>query len=279
MIAPQRPKVWDRKASPILWATSCNRRMSLRSAAWRGEAVYFALRRNNCRRALCEIRTNMVNDVSAGPLRQPAVCHSRFALLRRISLKVARSDNCRGPTITGPLLLWGGFCQGGAPRVLSIFSSFSFFVRPGRRFFAPTHTPSGRRAQERSRLAVHRAATDRLGLDGSEHDGILVVVGMTTSEGSSHVVHEHSRHILLFGGEDPDHDAPRRRTHSGGRHLKPCNGPGPRHLEPSSATRHERADRAETVGCFVTASLPSVCGTEDDALGHDARRARGATRR
>jgi hypothetical protein len=107
----------------------------------------------------------------------------------------------------GPLLLWGGFCQGGAPRVLSIFSSFSFFVRPGSRFFAPTHTPSGRRAQERSRLAVHRAATDRLGLDGSEHDGILVVVGMTTSEGSSHVVHEHSRHILLFGGADPDHDA------------------------------------------------------------------------
>jgi hypothetical protein len=30
---------------------------------------------------------------------------------------------------------------------------------------------------------------------------------MTTSEGSSHVVHEHSRHILLFGGEDPNHDA------------------------------------------------------------------------
>jgi hypothetical protein len=50
----------------------------------------------------------------------------------------------------GPLLLWGGFCQVGAPRVLSIFSSFSFFVRPGSRFFAPTHTPSGRRAQERS---------------------------------------------------------------------------------------------------------------------------------
>ena len=27
----------------------------------------------------------------------------------------------------------------------------------------------------------------------------LLWVGMTTSEGSSHVVHEHSRHILLFG--------------------------------------------------------------------------------
>ena len=101
----------------------------------------------------------------------------------------------------------GRILSRGAPRVLSIFSSFSFFVRPGSRFFVPTHTPSGRRAQERSRLAVHRAATDRLGLDGSEHEGILVVVGMTTSEGSSHVVHEHSRHILLFGGEDPDHDA------------------------------------------------------------------------
>ena len=68
-------------------------------------------------------------------------------------------------------------------------------------------------------LAPHR----RLVLDGSEHDGTLAVVGMTTSERSPRVVHEHSCHILVFGGcRDPDHDAvmriaakaPRRRTHS-----------------------------------------------------------------
>jgi hypothetical protein len=54
------------------------------------------------------------------------------------------------------------------------------------------------------RVSAHR----RLVLEGFEHDGTLVVVGMTTSEGSSRVVHEHSCHILLFGGlEDPDHDA------------------------------------------------------------------------
>ena len=51
------------------------------------------------------------------------------------------------------------------------------FLRPD-----PTH-PSGRRAQERSRPgAAHRAATDRIGLDGSEHDGTLERVGMTVSK-------------------------------------------------------------------------------------------------
>ena len=45
-------------------------------------------------------------------------------------------------------------------------------------------------------------------LEGSEHDGRFAVVGMTTSEGSPRVVHEHSCHILVFGGyRDPDHDA------------------------------------------------------------------------
>ena len=32
-------------------------------------------------------------------------------------------------------LVWGDFCQGCATRVLSTFSSLSFFVRPGSRFF------------------------------------------------------------------------------------------------------------------------------------------------
>jgi hypothetical protein len=109
----------------------------------------------------------------------------------------------------GPHLLWGGFCQGGAPRVLSIFSSFSFFVRPGQPFLRPDpHSEWPARAGAVKAGPAHWAATDRLGLDGFEHDGILVVVGMTTSEGSSHAVDEHSRpHPSIRWAEDPDHDA------------------------------------------------------------------------
>jgi hypothetical protein len=136
------------------------------------------------------------------PLRQVS------KLLHLLRSQIGALQECAAPHHSYQVLLWGGFCQGSSPRVLSIFSSFGFFVRPGSRFFAPTHTPSGRRAEERSRLAAHWAATDRLGLDGSEHDGILVVVGMTTSEGSSHVVHEQfAPHPSIRWAEDPDHDA------------------------------------------------------------------------
>jgi hypothetical protein len=48
----------------------------------------------------------------------------------------------------------------------------------------PTH-PRRRRAQQRSRLAAPSGGHDRLGLDGSEHDGTLAVVGMTKFEGGS----------------------------------------------------------------------------------------------
>src|SRR5262245_20820326 len=103
-------------------------------------------------------------------------------------------------------LVWGDFCQGGASRVLSIFSSLSFFVRPESRFFAPTHTSRRQRAQERSRLAANLAATARLGLDGSEHDGRLAVVGMRSR--GARVCARMSCHNLVFGGsKDPNHDA------------------------------------------------------------------------
>jgi hypothetical protein len=71
----------------------------------------------------------------------------------------------------------------------------------GSRFFAPTHTARvvGARRSGQGWPPIGRPPTG-LALMAPEHDGILVVVGMTTSEGSSHVVHEHSRHILLFGG-------------------------------------------------------------------------------
>src|SRR5215471_3636427 len=77
-------------------------------------------------------------------------------------------------------LVWGGFCQGGAARVLTIFLSVSFFVRPGSRFFIPTYTsasPARAEAGKDGRVSAHR----RLVLEGFEHDGTLERVGMTRS--------------------------------------------------------------------------------------------------
>jgi hypothetical protein len=51
-------------------------------------------------------------------------------------------------------------------------------------------------------MARQRHTREGLSLDGSEHDGTLERVGMTKSEGSPRVVHEHSCHILLFGGSE-----------------------------------------------------------------------------
>src|SRR5262245_53352049 len=75
-------------------------------------------------------------------------------------------------------LVWGDLCQGGSARVLSFFI-VGFLVRSESPFPRPDHAlDSRRRAQERSGLAA-LAATGRLGLDGSEHDGTLGCVGMT----------------------------------------------------------------------------------------------------
>ena len=52
-----------------------------------------------------------------------------------------------------------------------------------------------------------RSATARLVLDGSEHDGTLAVVGMTTFEGSPRVVDGLRPHPCMRWARDPDHDA------------------------------------------------------------------------
>src|SRR5262245_38557730 len=95
-----------------------------------------------------------------------------------------------------PHLVWGDFCQGGAPRVLSTFSSLSFFVRPGSRFFVPTHTSSCGRAQERSRQAAIWRPPTGLALHGSEHASTLAAVGMTRSRGARVWCTNVSCHIL-----------------------------------------------------------------------------------
>jgi len=51
------------------------------------------------------------------------------------------------------------------------------------------------------------SATARLVLDGSEHDGTLAVVGMTTFEGRPRVVDELRPHPCMRWVLDPDHDA------------------------------------------------------------------------
>ena len=129
------------------------------------------------------------------------------------------------PGTRSACLLWGFFCQGPAPGAYPFSSSVSLFDL-GARFLAPTHTdtePLRGEAVKDGRVSAHR----RLVLDGFEHGGTLAVVGMTKSRGSPRVVHEHSCHILLFGGSETRTmmqlmriaaKAPRRRTHSQQRH-------------------------------------------------------------
>src|SRR5262249_48877106 len=87
-------------------------------------------------------------------------------------------------------LVWGGFCQGGAPKGPIHFSFLSFFVRPGSPFLRPDPRSRGvgaRRSGQGWRVAPPARA---LVLDGFEHDGRLERVGMMTSEGSCREVHE-----------------------------------------------------------------------------------------
>src|SRR5262245_59529167 len=104
-------------------------------------------------------------------------------------------------TWTTRFLVWGRFCQGGAPGGLSIFFNVSFLVRPGQPVSSPRPTRNEVAGARRSGQGWARSATRKgLVLDGFEHDGTLVVVGMTKFEGSPRVVHEHSCHILVCGG-------------------------------------------------------------------------------
>jgi hypothetical protein len=84
------------------------------------------------------------------------------------------------------------------------------------------------------------------------------------SEGSPLSGAVQSRHNLVSGrSKDQNHDAvmrigseaPKRRTHSSNRHESQGAMSGFRHLEPSSAPRHKRTDRAETVGVPSASSV------------------------
>jgi hypothetical protein len=53
----------------------------------------------------------------------------------------------RASTSLPPFLVWGGFCQGVAPRGLSISFNVSFLVRPGQPVSSPRPTPDERPAR------------------------------------------------------------------------------------------------------------------------------------
>ena len=150
------------------------------------------------------------------------------------------------------------------------FSIVSFFVQSGcnlkvRRFLSSRASLTPARAGafkvgRRTNLAACSALA-RPYLDGSEH---TLVRSGRRSEGSPLSGAVQSRHNLVSGrSKDPNHDAvmrigseaPKRRTHSSTRRESQGASPGYRHLEPSSASRHKRTDKAKTV---VVPSASSV---------------------
>jgi hypothetical protein len=98
-------------------------------------------------------------------------------------------------------VFYGDFFVKARSQVAYPFSSSVSLFDLGARFLAPTHTDTEqarREAVKDGRVNAHR----RLVLAGFEHGGTLAVVGITKSRGSPRVVHEHSCHILLFGGSE-----------------------------------------------------------------------------
>jgi hypothetical protein len=197
----------------------------------------------------------------------------------------ADSSSCRRPkTLYGADFVKGVPC--GAYRYfstsVSLFDLDNPFPRPD-----PYEMRWSARA-EAVKDGARSATRKGFVLDGFEHDGTLVVVGMTKVRGEPRVWCTNIRATSLYSvGEDPDHDAvmriaakaPRRRTHSAQRHQSR----GFRR-DPATSNRHRQpvtsvADRAESVRCSLTASSPfSVPDGGRDPRAR-RRRARGATRR
>src|SRR5215475_3196972 len=146
---------------------------------------------------------------------------------RASSVPVAISNSSSYEPLAWALpLVWGGFCQGGAARVLSIFLCLSFFVRPGSPFFRPDPhiriAGPRRSGQGWARVSAHR----RLVVEGFEHDGTLERVGDDDVRGELRVgARSIVPHPCMRRAKSPNHDAgirigskPRRRTHSYPRH-------------------------------------------------------------
>jgi hypothetical protein len=206
------------------------------------------------------------------------------------SPQLAHSRKLAGGARAGPHLLWGGFCQGGAPKGPIHFLILQFLCSTWAAVSSPRSTlrVAGARRSGQG-WPAHWAATDRLGLDGFEHDGILVVVGMTTSEGSSHAVDEHSRpHPSIRWAEDPDHDAVMRIGSESSEAADPFWGtafeamvrtgtPPPRTVIGDPVTRVQTGARNRRVFCDRVPPFSVRDGGRRPRARR--RRARGATRR
>jgi hypothetical protein len=161
---------------------------------------------------------------------------------------------CSGPPLAphrrpslGVDLVWGVFCQGGSARVLSIFiigclvRSESPFPRPDP---AERKRPVRAGAVKAGRLC---GGHPRLGLDGFEHDGRLGRVGMTIGgEPACGARSNRAAALYSVGSMTPTMMQPcasAAKLRGGGPILvdgiEAMVDTGPRHLEPSSATRRK----------------------------------------
>ena len=182
--------------------------------------------------------------------------------MRSARVPVALARGTIAPS--SPAVSLYGACQGvSAGRRIFFPSSVSLFDLKAR-FFVPTPPRSRRRAQEavkvgrRTNLAACSAVA-RPHLDSSEHDGTLGAIGDDDQRGARLRARINRATTLYTVG-------PRTRTmmqscasaaklRSGGPILpfgieSQGNTSGSRHLEPSSATRHKRTDKAEIAGCL-----------------------------
>jgi hypothetical protein len=105
----------------------------------------------------------LLNDAGEG-----AVVVNHGELYRKLLRTLSGGGEGRGEgnpyveTLIAINLVWGDFCQGGAPRVLSIFLYLSFFVRPVSPFLRPDPTPqladARRSGQRLAAFGGHRKA-------------------------------------------------------------------------------------------------------------------------
>ena len=88
--------------------------------------------------------------------------------------------------------------------VTHLFSFVGFFVRSHSRFFVPTRAlfmaarAGAVKVGRRTNLSACSGHA-RPHLDGSEHDGTLVAIGMDDQRGSLPIGRGSSRHNLVFG--------------------------------------------------------------------------------
>ena len=123
-----------------------------------------------------------------------------------------------------------------------------------------------------------RASATRKVLDGSEHDGRLAVVGMTMSRGARVWCHEiratslysvgpETRTMMQYAHRQRSSEAADPFSEAALEAIGTCGTPPPRTVNRRPAASLRTGPK---LSCVLQRYLPSVCGTEGDALGHHA---------